>query len=103
MATNKEFVFRLAQESGLTREDAQFYVDVVTKLILDYMAEGEPVSISGLGRFGVSFDGQAWRLQFGYHADAVEEITRALTAHAGWNLELFAQKAPSGGFMGQPD
>lgn len=50
---NKEFISALAKKTGYRIEDTQNMVRTTVTTIIDELAEGESVSISGLGTFEV--------------------------------------------------
>lgn len=50
---NKEFIAELARRTGYKLEDTQNMVRTTVYSIIDSMAEGEVVNISGMGSFDV--------------------------------------------------
>lgn len=50
---NKEFISALSRQTGYKIEDTQNMVRTVVYSIVDNLAEGESVSVSGLGNFEV--------------------------------------------------
>lgn len=50
---NKEFIAALSQKAGYKVEDTQNMVRTMVYSIVDTLAEGEGVSVSGLGSFEV--------------------------------------------------
>lgn len=50
---NKEFITELVQRTGYKTEDVQNMVRTAFHFIVDELAEGESVSVSGLGSFEV--------------------------------------------------
>lgn len=50
---NKEFITALSRMTGYKMEDTQNMVRTVVYSIVDNLAEGESVSVSGLGNFEV--------------------------------------------------
>lgn len=51
--TKSELVSRVADETSITRADAERMVGAVFSAIADALARGEPVAIAGFGRFVV--------------------------------------------------
>lgn len=50
---NKEFIAALAQKTGYKMEDTQNMVRTAVYTIIDQLAEGETVNVTGLGSFDV--------------------------------------------------
>jgi len=51
--TKKEFVDKVAQETGLSKKDAAKAVDSIFEILKESLAEGDKVTILGFGTFSV--------------------------------------------------
>jgi nucleoid DNA-binding protein len=51
--TKKELIDAIANDTGLTREQAQKAVNATIKTVSDQLASGRDVSIAGFGKFSV--------------------------------------------------
>lgn len=49
--TKSEFVYRVAEKTGLTRRDAERAADAVFEAIQEAMMQGEKVQVPGFGAF----------------------------------------------------
>lgn len=52
--TKTDFINRFAEETTWTKKDSEFAINTAIKVISDFLAEGEKLSIVGFGTFEVA-------------------------------------------------